>query len=134
MDFAIAIDTPANTTIDDPLITELPVMKGVISKWWCFFPNGHWGECRLRVRKGSESLLPRNPEGYIFGDGTIYTSNDFIYLSHAPYVVQIYSWNVDTVNDHECLLSLSVLPLYTYTPYSMQLMDMIEQEELFKVV
>lgn len=134
MDFVVPIDTPANTTIDSPLITELPVMKGVISKWYIFFPAGHWGECRLRVRKGSDALLPRNAEGYIFGENTVYQSPEFVYLGHAPYVLDIYTWNIDTRNSHNLLLSVSIQPLWTFTPYSIQLLDMIEKEELFKVV
>lgn len=134
MIFSYPIITPLNTPIDVPVRTVINITKGVITGWFVFFPRGHWGECRLRVKKGDHPLLPANGEGYIYGDGTVFKSKDFVHVKNPPYKLDVFTWNLDTINAHELLFIVTIVPLWTLSPFSTTLMNLVSKEEIMRVV
>lgn len=134
MVFSYLIDTPKNTSKSSPLITRLKLTKGVIHRWIVLFPAGLWGTVFLRIVKGADSILPTNLDGWISGDEFSFNGDDFIYISSRPYILDVYTYNTDTKNDHKVYLNIFIKPLWTYAPYSEQLMVLIEEDEIAKVV
>lgn len=133
MIYSFEITTPANTLQTLPLITNLHVTKGVIHYWSVYFPPGQQRSSQLQFRKGAISVMPSNPEGHIAGHGTTTEGRDFFYVKNPPYILQAISWNLDTIWDHGCSIMIYMLPLWTFSPYSEQMVELIEQEEIFKV-
>lgn len=134
MVFSYSIITPKNTTEALPLITNLPITKGIIHHWLVLFPSGNMGESRFRIRKGSAPILPINPEGFILGDGSLFSGDDFIYIKNEPFILESHSWNSDVLNDHTIYLQIFIKEIWTFSPYSEQLLRLIEESEYMKVL
>lgn len=129
MIFSFDITTPKNTPPETPLKTVLDITKGVIHHWIIFFPPGHWGECRVRVRRGSDYILPINPESFISGDNFKFSGDDFIYIRSEPYKLDVYTWNIDPQFEHTIYIQIFIKPLWTFHPMSDHMLLLLEQEE-----
>lgn len=134
MIFSFSVETPPSTTAIAPLKTILPIAKGVIHRWQIFFPPGPWGELRMCIKKGSEPILPINPEAFLSGDNFTFMGDEFKYISSEPYNLNLYTWNLDTIYAHSVYIYLFMKPLWTFTPYSPEMLRIIEEAELAKVL
>ncbi len=134
MVFAYEVDTPAGVSKDDPQVTELQLAKGVIHHWEILFPAGHWGELKLQIRHGSETVLPVNPEGWLSGDNFVFQGDDFIFLRSSPFILTAYTYNEDTNYNHKVFIHVFIKPLWTFTPYAETYFDLLSEEELGKVI
>jgi hypothetical protein len=134
MIFSYPISTPPNTSKETPVITLLPITKGVIHHWQINFAPGHWRECYLEIKKGSELIIPSNSGVGIRGDTFPLQGSDWIYIANEPYELIAYTWNIDTRNAHALDINVFMKPLWTFSPYSENIMELIETEEISKVV
>ena len=127
------IVTPANTPISSPLQTKVKINPGVIVHWHAHFPAGVEGELRLRVTQGSTALLPENHDGYITGDDFNYSFPDFRHIYDEPFVLDVYTWNIDVVNEHKIQLIITMVPLWTLYPFSMQFGEAMKKDDLLRL-
>lgn len=130
MVYSFEISTPASTTESNPLRTILPIGKGIIRAWHILFPEGNWCEAPLRLMKGGKAILPINPSSQMKGNGPPFTSEEFIYIKNPPFRLDATTWNIDTQNQHTIYIAITIMPLWTLLPYSNQLLDMLEEEEV----
>lgn len=129
MVFSYAVTTPINTPEATPLKTTINITHGVIHRWQIYFPPGLWGQCGLRIEKGSEYILPTNPEAKILGDNFVFQGEDFIYISDHPFVLDVFSWNTDTEYPHTIYIHVFMKPLWTYFQNSNKMYELLETFE-----
>lgn len=60
MDFAKYIETPANTTRADPLITSVPLTRGRLTGGFLYFPSGPAGKLHFLARIAAHQIIPFN--------------------------------------------------------------------------
>lgn len=130
MVFSFEITTLASISSKTPDITRLPISKGIIRHWHILFPEGNWCEAPLRLMKGGSPILPMNPETGMKGNGVPFVSEEFLFIKEPPWEIQAYTWNEDTQNSHTIYINITVMPLWTLLPYSNQLMELLEKEEV----
>lgn len=100
MFYVFPITIPANTPETASLKTLLPLTAGKITQVQVQFPAGHLGLTHLRLNRGLHQILPTNTEATFSSSGeTIPIAEDFL-LDTAPYQLEAYAWNEDTVYDH----------------------------------
>jgi len=133
MIYSYTISTPKITPENNPLITPLPIGRGVIHYWHILFPPGSLGTVRFRIKKGGDYMLPDNPDSYIRGNDTVFKGKDFKFIDNEPYELSLYSWNLDSYNDHEIDISIFQLPVWTFSPLSEHLADLVENEEILRI-
>lgn len=132
--FDFEISTPAGTTKENPKITKIDLMKGVIDQWLIVVRPGHMGECFLRIMRGSDLVIPYNQGVWINGNDLKLQGPDWRYLKTPPYILECHTYNIDTVNDHAFDIYIFMKPLWTYTIYNDVIMRLMEEEELGKLV
>lgn len=130
MVFSFQISTPANTSEQLPLITPLPISKGIIKQWHIAFRKGADHTAPLRIKKGGSLILPINPSQSIQGDDIPFVSHEWIYIAQAPYQLQSHTWNTDLLNAHIVNIYITILPLWTMLPYSNQLLELLDKDEV----
>lgn len=128
--FSADILTEKSTTVFAPKQSSLGITKGVITQWIIFFPAGSRGALRFRVRIGTRYLLPMTPSSYMKGENVQLTIPDWHYIKDAPFKLDIYSWNNDSIDDHEFKLDVSIMPLWTLYPFSEQFAQLLREERL----
>lgn len=130
MVYSINVSTTKNTIQSSAKHTKIYLSRGVITKWDIFFPIGSEGSTRFRVTRGSDEILPRNSNGYIAGNEANFSFPEHYFLREAPYILDIYSWNLDTGFDHEFLLYISIIPFRALYPFSRYYAEVEREEEL----
>lgn len=128
MIFQANIDVTKNTSKANALQYKLPIMKGVINQWVVFFPRGSWAMLRFSIQKGSEILFPANRDGYIAGEGNTLTFPEWIYIREPPYVLDIYGHNLASDWNHSFILYVSIIPLWTFYPFSREYKQLLDRE------
>jgi hypothetical protein len=117
--YSVPITTPANTTEAAPLITEIPITKGVIHKIEFDFPPGNQFLHRLRLVRENAWILPSNKGGHFTTDGHVISFREHWEINDEPLSVNIHSWNLDETYDHTVIVRLGLLRKKIITPWLM---------------
>jgi hypothetical protein len=128
--FSYQILTPASTLESAPLITSLPISKGIIKHWHIAWREGADHSTPLRIMKGGSAILPINPDESIQGDVIPFVSEEWINIGTSPYELQAYTWNSDAYNSHVVYIYITIMPLWTMLPYSNQLLELMDKDEV----
>lgn len=83
---------------------------------------------------GSQFVMPHNPGSFITGDGVPLVGDDNFLLLSEPYELDVVSWNIDTVNQHTIYLNVFIKPVWAFFPMSTRFLDILEGEEIRKVL
>lgn len=110
MDFAKYINTPKNTTIDNPLTTTLKLTRGRLSGGFLFFPSGPAGTLHILARIGIHQILPFNTGENFRLDDCVISFSLGIDLVEAPFYVDLVTWNDSTLYDHALTISFALQP------------------------
>lgn len=92
------------------------------------------GTVRFRIKKGGDYVLPINPDSHILRDDKVFRGDDFIYIRSEPFELDIYTWNLDDLYQHEIFFNIFMKPIWTFSPYSEELMSMIEESDVRQVI
>jgi hypothetical protein len=117
--YSIPITTPKNTQEDTPLVTEIPIIKGVIHKVEFDFPPGNQFLHRLRLVREGAYILPSNKGGYFTTEGNIISYREHWEIKDEPLAVYVHSWNLDETYDHTVIVRLGILRKNIITPWLM---------------
>lgn len=108
--FDVEITVPASTAETSPVVTRLPVSRGVITRVSYRPRDGHLWLCHSQIRYQNTQIFPTNPEGDLHGDYFPIEWNEFIELDAEPYELVIYSWNEDDTYEHVFDFSVAITP------------------------
>ena len=110
MDFVYKIDTPANTSIDDPKITIAKLTRGRLVGGFLYFPSGPAGTLHFLARTGVHVLLPFNVGQSYALDDCVIPIHFGIDLPEPPYQVDLITWNTSTLYSHTLTVGLFLDP------------------------
>ena len=100
MFYVFPLTIPASTAETAKIKTVLPLTRGKITQVQVHFPSGHVGLTHIGLNCGLHQFLPTNAEANFSTSGeTISIAEDFL-LDTAPFQLEAYTWNEDTIYDH----------------------------------
>lgn len=100
MIYLAEITTPANTAKASSLKTSLRISKGLVWLIEVQIPHGTCGLCHVQIFDGKYQMFPASPGEALTGDGGVHSFDDLYLKESAPFVLDIVTWNVDTVYSH----------------------------------
>ena len=106
--FEYDITALANTTEENAQRLDVTLPAGILDKIEIQFPTGCAGLAHARVKHGIVSILPRNDNASVKGDGSIVTSRENIHLVEETNKFELYVWNEDSLYDHTLTFRLHV--------------------------
>jgi len=80
---------------------RMPVTEGLIYKFELYFPPGSSGLLYVCVEDGDHRIYPSEPGEWFFGDNTLISFDDRLFITTEPHQLFIYSYNLDTAFDHK---------------------------------
>lgn len=110
MIFVAAIDTPANTPQLTPVVTNLNIVSGTITRILVFFPPGVNGLAHIQIMWGLYQLFPSNQNASFAGGDVLIDWNDNVLIDSQPVELTIVTWNLDSTYDHTITVHVVVLP------------------------
>lgn len=116
-------------TVTNKLRTRVKLTHGVIHYFGLFFPPGCQHVVRCRVVRGTHSVFPSNPDGYIKGDGIEVGGDVFTTMFTAPYELDIFGWNDSAAHDHTITARFWIKRLWQLVPFSDQMLAMTIRED-----
>lgn len=139
MIYQATISTPANTPKASQVKTALAVNKGLVYKVEVFFPFGSEGTLYCMIADGGFQAWPTTPFEYFRGDMSVIAFDDTYIKDDPPYEFQVYTYNLDTVNSHVCVVRIGLvtkeifmarfLPTYTYKYFEEMLNNLKATQE-----
>jgi hypothetical protein len=108
-DYNFTIKVPKNTARDQPVKTELELMKGIIAGGQIFFPAGCQGLAHVTINDSLGQLYPANAADTFHGDnGSIPLVGRHL-LDSSPFKLSAYAWNEDDTYDHTIQITVNLL-------------------------
>ncbi len=101
MIYSLTINTPANTAIDAPLLSQLKLSRGLIYQFDIYFPPGSSGLLGVAVFKVNQQIYPFNRGSFFIGDNTQVSFNDLQALTEVENIMEIHTYNLDTDYEHQ---------------------------------
>jgi hypothetical protein len=114
MVYAKTISTPVNTAIASPLRTSVKAISGVIYGFEVYFPPGSSGLMGVKVWSSDVALFPVDRAEWFIGDNTLVRFDDIRELSIADNIIDIFTYNTDTLYVHRVQVRIGVLPVDLY--------------------
>lgn len=111
MDFVYKIDTPANTSADDPKITIARLTRGRLVGGFISFPSGPAGTLHFLAKIGVHQVFPFNVGQAYALDDCVAPMHFGIDLFEPPYQIDIITWNTSTLYSHSLTFGLFLDPL-----------------------
>jgi len=109
MVYSFAITTPANTPQASKKKTDLKLTLGIIHQLDIVFPTGCAGLAYIAINHGLHQVWPTNPEEYFHTDGETITFKEFYELTTEPYILSVYTYNLDDTHSHTVIVRLGIL-------------------------
>ena len=109
MIYNFVVTTPANTPIEEPQISRVQLMKGLLYKFALYFPPGGSGLVGVSVYEASVQLYPYNRKNWFTGDNLMLAFDDLYNIVNDNQVFDILTYNLDTDYDHIIQLSLGIV-------------------------
>lgn len=113
MIFTAAIDIPANTPKDSPVITAIPIMFGTITQVMVFFPPGVNALAHLKLLWGLVQIFPSNEQADFAGGDVLFVWPEDIAIDTEPAQITAVTWNDDDTYDHTITVHLVIAPAQT---------------------
>lgn len=123
MIFVAAISTPKSTLKTAPVVTDIPITKGTITRVMLFFPPGANGLAHLKLNWGNYQLFPSNQEADFAGGGSLLEWVEAIDITAQPLKLTATTWNEDDTYPHTISVHLVMDPGHS----SINVADVIAQ-------
>lgn len=127
MIYSFSISTPANTAATAKKRTVLPLRRGIIHQIDVLFPPGPAGLLHLGINRAETQFFPYNADGDFSSDNDSFSFREHIPLLAAPYQLEAYTYNLDTVYDHLVIIRLGILPPEVVAPWLLPFTDRLRQ-------
>lgn len=110
MIFTASPTTPAGTPKTAPLITDLPIIFGTITRVIVWFPPGVSALTHVQILWGSVHLFPSNTQGDLTGGGNLVEWPEDIDIDTQPAHLTIVTWNDDDTFPHQVNVYVVMTP------------------------
>lgn len=110
MDYWGSIALPASTLITAPGRVVVPVCPGIVKRVWLFFPKGHRGQAKVRIKRFEHQVWPSNPDEWYLGDGTIIDIEENYPLNIFPFEFILEGYNTATTKQRTTYVRFNILP------------------------
>lgn len=111
------ITTSAGTAKANALTTRVKVWAGAITRIEVRFPPGPQFLLHCTVSIGGKQIFPVDDSYDIVGDDENVRSQEFVEMQSGWNQLIIRTWNDDTINAHDCIVRVTVLPLFIADPF-----------------
>ena len=118
---------------------RMPVTEGLIYKFELYFPPGSSGLLYVCVEDGDHRIYPSEPGEWFFGDNTLISFDDRLFITTEPHQLFIYSYNLDTAFDHKYQIRIgqvsdsiviqSFLPALSTESFNEQIAELIAAQD-----
>ena len=114
--YKINRDVPANTAVASPDWQKLKVCKGTIKEWIVYCPEECADLMKFKVEYQGHQILPITRGEWMdaFAEPTKPTED--LKLDVAPYVLDVYAYNLDDLYSHEYNLYVDILREKPFVP------------------
>ncbi len=129
-DYNYTVTVPANTSKDNPQVTECKLTRGILAGGQIFFPHGCNGMVHVVICDGSGQLYPANAEDTFHGNASTVELVGRHKLDSAPYKLYIKAWSPNTRHSHSIQVTLHVLSEEELNPSVLlrDILDLLRQE------
>ena len=111
MYYSFDLTVPASTAETAPLVDEVELVPGTVTRVELQFPRGCVGLVHVTINRELHQLWPSNPDGNIAGnDARISWSEDHPF-TEVPYTLQLWGWNTDDTFPHTITFRFNLLPI-----------------------
>lgn len=111
MIYTFDFTTPASTPTTAPLLTRLPLERGVTYRLEIEIPVGSAHHLHLRILQSVHQVWPTNPTATFAGDDSRIMFNDEYYLLEPPFEFQAETWNTDPDYAHRVIIRIGLKKL-----------------------
>jgi len=101
---------PANTPETAPVKKRVELKPGILTEVRIWYPPGCQGLAKVRIFDGTHMLRPKNPDGWIKGDGSEIRVPVWLLMDVDPYPISFHLANIDELFEHTLTISIPVLP------------------------
>lgn len=138
MIYSIDISTLKQKAYVDRKLTRMNVTKGLVYKVEVFYPPGSHGRLHCFIMDGGYQVWPSSPGQTFTGDNVTISFDDIYLKSSAPYLFDIFTFNLDDTYEHALTVRIGLvsadifmarfLPTIAYDILTKRLME-IETEQ-----
>ena len=114
MIYVSTITTVESTLKTAPLRTNKKASGGVVYLVEVYFPPGSSGLMGVQIWNQDVALYPLARNEWFIGDNTTIRFEDIRELSIAENIIEINTYNTDTVYDHVTQVRIGILPIDLY--------------------
>lgn len=114
MIYSLDITTPANTSSVDKKLTRMYVTKGLVYKVEVFFPPGSFGLLSCFINDGGYQCWPSTPGQAFIGNNNTIAFDDVYIKNSAPFIFDIFTWNLDETYEHMVIIRLGMVSADIY--------------------
>ena len=111
MFFEYPVTVPAGTLKAAPVVEELPLAAGAITRVDVQFPAGCSGMVHVSIWRSDHQLWPVNLDNDIAGEDAIVSWPESYDLEDEPFSVIAKAWSPGTTHDHTITLRFALLSL-----------------------
>lgn len=116
MFYSKQITTDANTSRKNAKITNIKATGGVITKIAVRFPAGVQFHLNTTISSGGHQIFPVNKSDSVIGEDERIEADEFYKLAVGWNTLHIETWNNDDMFEHDCVVMITVLPLWLASP------------------
>lgn len=103
-----SLTIPANTPASDPESATLKLTLGTVTRVEVEFPGGCCGLVGVRVYDKGWQIVPWTRDEWLVSDDFVPASEAPYPMPSAPYILTLFGYNTDTVNDHTVQLRVTM--------------------------
>lgn len=108
--FKINHSVPANTTEANPDWQKLKIAQGTIIEWLIHMPEECADLMQFRVERNKAHIFPFTGSTWMYGIFEPTVIKDNLPIDAAPYVLDIYAFNLDDSYSHEYNIHVNIEP------------------------
>lgn len=102
------ITTNPNTNKDNPLITQVLLVSGVVKSLGIYFPFGHGGLTGVSFFTYTHQIYPSERDTWFIGNDLWLVLNTSVNIDTDPYLLEIRTYNTDSVYPHTFYITIEI--------------------------
>jgi hypothetical protein len=111
------ITTPANTLASAKQKTTIKLAYGVIHQIDVQFPPGPSGLLHCHINDAIHQIAPYNTDEDFASDNVNISYREFLPLLFEPYIMTVFTWNLDDTYEHSVIIRIGILPPAVLAPW-----------------
>jgi len=108
--FVAAILTPKLTPASAPVLTQIPIVAGTITRLLVWFPPGQNGLAHIKLLYGLQQLFPSNEQADFAGGDVLIEWDEDIVIDTPPLLLTAVTYNQDDTYDHTITVHVVMQP------------------------